>query len=327
MQTEVLKEFLAVAKYSSFRKAADEVHLTHPALSKHIAALERELGFKLFDRSGATRLTPAGENFYLCVQKVLGELQDGIEKSREIAGSAEPARIQLLGAEDSAIYRFLPFVKTPYQIVPMSSEQGVLTMLKSEMVDVVVTSNVPWLFETDMDLQRGTYRYFPVGQAELSFVASSTGRFAGRESLYVEDLQDIEILEPFGNIYGWFEPVSERRYGKSVKINFVQDPSMPMGTDRIPLCDIGDRVIIAYRGAAHHSCRKRLDLVVIDQLEGESYEAEESLIWREGNSNPNVSAFVEEVRALAEAEREDAGQADEDQAGEPQADKDEPEEA
>jgi DNA-binding transcriptional LysR family regulator len=45
--------FRAVAEHLSFRKAAEELYLTQPAVSLQIKALEEELGVQVFDRSGA----------------------------------------------------------------------------------------------------------------------------------------------------------------------------------------------------------------------------------------------------------------------------------
>ena len=52
MDTQNLSAFLLVAEHSSFSAAADALHLTQPAVSKRIAALESQLGASLFDRIG-----------------------------------------------------------------------------------------------------------------------------------------------------------------------------------------------------------------------------------------------------------------------------------
>ena len=58
-----LTVFRKVAEQLSFRKAAEELYLTQPAISLQVKALEEELGVILFDRSGShVRLTPAGES-------------------------------------------------------------------------------------------------------------------------------------------------------------------------------------------------------------------------------------------------------------------------
>src|SRR5580658_8727783 len=53
--------FQTVAEQQSFRKAAEELYLTQPAVSLQIKALEEDLGVQLFDRSGPhAGLTAAG---------------------------------------------------------------------------------------------------------------------------------------------------------------------------------------------------------------------------------------------------------------------------
>ncbi len=56
-----LEVFYTVAKRSSFTKAAEELYITQPAVTKHIRELEQQYNSKLFDRNGNTiKLTPAG---------------------------------------------------------------------------------------------------------------------------------------------------------------------------------------------------------------------------------------------------------------------------
>ena len=62
MDLRVLRYFLAVAKEQSFTKAAHPLNITQPTLSRQLAALEDELGAKLFDRGGhSITLTSEGQ--------------------------------------------------------------------------------------------------------------------------------------------------------------------------------------------------------------------------------------------------------------------------
>jgi DNA-binding transcriptional LysR family regulator len=61
MENFRLKVFRTVAEQLNFRKASELLHLSQPAVSQQVHALEEELGIALFDRSGSrVQLTPAG---------------------------------------------------------------------------------------------------------------------------------------------------------------------------------------------------------------------------------------------------------------------------
>ena len=66
-----LKGFLTIAECRSFTAAADRLYISQSALSQQMKALERELGFALFDRSSRqVALTEAGRSFYQSALKM-----------------------------------------------------------------------------------------------------------------------------------------------------------------------------------------------------------------------------------------------------------------
>lgn len=75
-----LEYFVAVARASNFRKAAEQLGLSQPALTRQIAELESLLGVTLFDRSRAgTLLTPVGRRMLPAAREILerfGELEE-----------------------------------------------------------------------------------------------------------------------------------------------------------------------------------------------------------------------------------------------------------
>jgi LysR family transcriptional regulator, hypochlorite-specific transcription factor HypT len=76
MDTKWLEDFVSLAETRSFSRSAQLRHVTQPAFSRRIQALEAWAGIDLVDRSSyPTSLTPAGETFHAQALEVLGSLQ------------------------------------------------------------------------------------------------------------------------------------------------------------------------------------------------------------------------------------------------------------
>ena len=76
METKWLEDFVSLAETRSFSRSAQLRHVTQPAFSRRIQALEAWAGTDLVDRSSyPTRLTPAGETLYGEALEVLQQLQ------------------------------------------------------------------------------------------------------------------------------------------------------------------------------------------------------------------------------------------------------------
>jgi len=88
MDIASLQAFVIVADSGSFSVAADQLHLTQPAISKRIAALETDLNVRLFDRLGrAVRLTEAGTVLLPRARRILSEVDDSRRALRNLAGT------------------------------------------------------------------------------------------------------------------------------------------------------------------------------------------------------------------------------------------------
>ena len=82
MNLERLEYFAAVAENLNFTRAAEDCHVAQTAISRHIAALESEVGCKLFYRTNrAVELTPAGKAFYSEILPMLEHYRRALEKA------------------------------------------------------------------------------------------------------------------------------------------------------------------------------------------------------------------------------------------------------
>jgi len=89
MDTKWLEDFVSLVETGSFSRSAQQRHVTQPAFSRRIQALEAWAGTDLVDRSSyPTRLTPAGETFYPQALEMLRALQSTrtLLRTHEAAG-------------------------------------------------------------------------------------------------------------------------------------------------------------------------------------------------------------------------------------------------
>lgn len=72
MEIQYIREFVALAKYGNYLTAAEELFISQSSLSKHIIALEKELGFSLFNRTTRkVELTQYGTTFLPYAQQII----------------------------------------------------------------------------------------------------------------------------------------------------------------------------------------------------------------------------------------------------------------
>lgn len=80
MNTKQMDCALELARTLNFNRAAENLFMSQPSLSYQIKALEEEVGFAIFDRSGhGTALTPAGAQFVTSLESIRTDLRRAVE--------------------------------------------------------------------------------------------------------------------------------------------------------------------------------------------------------------------------------------------------------
>jgi LysR family transcriptional regulator, glycine cleavage system transcriptional activator len=78
---DLLRGFRAAARHLSFTRAAQELFVTQPAISREIKTLEEQLGLPLFNRANRTlQLTPAGEELLRVADDALAQLDAAVDR-------------------------------------------------------------------------------------------------------------------------------------------------------------------------------------------------------------------------------------------------------
>ena len=118
MHLDELESFIQVARLRSFSAAAQQLHISQPAMSKRIQSLESHLGVSLFDRLGKrVRLTPAGE---LLVGKANAILDLSRDMERDVGNLAQTVsgRLSMATSHHIGLHRLSPVLQRFTQKYP-----------------------------------------------------------------------------------------------------------------------------------------------------------------------------------------------------------------
>jgi DNA-binding transcriptional LysR family regulator len=188
MELRHLRYFEAVARHSHVTRAAEELHIAQPALSKQISQLEQELDVALFDRVGRNvRLTEAGEALLPHVRSILGQVESarvamaervGLRRGRAAVGTPPTVGTQLLPRALADFNQRYPGIEFRLH------EAGVQTLLDlleaglSDMAVVTLPVNDPALTVEELFTE------------ELVLVVGSQHRLAAEDATTIDALRD-----------------------------------------------------------------------------------------------------------------------------------------
>ncbi|WP_263144261.1 LysR family transcriptional regulator [Pseudomonas sp. RIT-PI-AD] len=106
-----LNAFIAIAESGSFSTAGERLHLTQPAVSKRIAALEQQLNMRLFDRLGReVSLTESGRALLPRAYQILNVLDDTRRALNNLNGDVG-GRLTLATSHHIGLHRLPPLLR------------------------------------------------------------------------------------------------------------------------------------------------------------------------------------------------------------------------
>jgi len=186
MEWQYLEYFQVTARLQHITRAAEELGMTQPALTRAIFRLERELGVPLFHHARrTTELTDFGRAFIPRVERVLKELEEGQREFAELAGRAQSEA--LLGTLRTLATHHVPrlvrdfHAEHPEVRFNISQGRSIDLIKKLEVGEI----NVALI---DAPLAGTNVQWRPVLYQELVIIVPPAHRLAAMESVQLDDL-------------------------------------------------------------------------------------------------------------------------------------------
>jgi LysR family transcriptional regulator, transcriptional activator of the cysJI operon len=193
MDARRLEVFRAVARHSSFTRAASDLHLSQSAVSQQIAALELELGGPLFDRSRRrVRLTPAGAALLARADALLAGFA---EAHRAVAAARGAVEGDLRVSASLTIGNYV----LPVPLATLGLRHPALrlqvTIDNSEHVVAALLSGAADVGFVEDEVERSGITVTHVLDDELVLVAPAGHRFAALTEVPLEELAAEPLIQ------------------------------------------------------------------------------------------------------------------------------------
>lgn len=184
--------FLSVAENLSFSKAAEDLFISQPAISKHIKEMESQMNISLFLRKGnKVYLTKAGKLTYSYLKEIkdkykelefdLGLLNNSFEGSLSIGASSTISQY-LIPAVLAAFHKRYPKIKL--DLFNGNSFQMEYKLLEND-VDIAMVEN---------ESSQKDIRYLDFYDDEIVVVANINSVYAKRKNICISDFHEIPLV-------------------------------------------------------------------------------------------------------------------------------------
>ena len=190
---ELYKTFYYVAKNESISRAANELLISQPAISKAIKTLEDQLNTNLFIRKrDGVELTEAGEAIYKKIKDAM-DLINSAENDLKTLTNMESGTINI-GASKTIIHEFLmPYIKSFHKAHPninikihTDKTSDIIKKAKMGIIDVIFT-NLPYNLPQE-------FNEFKLIDLHDYFVANEDFSEYKNKKLTIKDLENLPLL-------------------------------------------------------------------------------------------------------------------------------------
>jgi DNA-binding transcriptional LysR family regulator len=192
MELRRLRYFAAVAEHLNFSKAAEELHISQPPLSRQIQELEKELGTSLFDRKAKKiGLTKAGDYLKIEARRLL-ESAEMVANTVRVIGNAQPSSLRI-GCVNFLMYSILP----PFFELVREKEPGIrleLSVMSTEAQENAICSG-----SIDMGFVRSwvgadSLVFEPLSQEQLAVIFPAAAEVEKDPERCIEDLRESSFI-------------------------------------------------------------------------------------------------------------------------------------
>jgi DNA-binding transcriptional LysR family regulator len=293
MELRHLRYFVAVGEEQHFGRAAELLHVVQPALSRQIQALEKEIGFPLFDRlPRGVKLSAAGRLFLEDSRRILAEVKEAVSRAGQVArGLAGTLRVGFV--ESISWHGLVPESFRRFHQKHADAEMIPIPMLSLAQAEAVRIGRLDAGFIVRMDALSEELEQRSVSVHKVVLAAPKGHLLTRQKGLRLRDLRDVPVVcFPRRANPSAYDRLMEACYRGGLKsLRIVQEADDHATILGLVACRLGVAMV---SDSARWQCPRGVTLLPIVDL---NVKVSFSLIWRKDNKSPLLQKFVAQVEA------------------------------
>ncbi len=189
-----LRHIVTIARLRSFSRAAEELHITQPALSRSIASFEQRFGLRLFDRGrGGVIPTAVGQLVAEEAERVLGAART-MEHNLKLYNAGEAGGIAI-GVGPLAASLILPRLSQTLLNTRPSLQLRASIKLAEDLLPELMADEIEMIFANSWSVHSSKdITVSPVGSVRLAMIVRAAHPLTGRTDLCMDDLQAFPVV-------------------------------------------------------------------------------------------------------------------------------------
>jgi len=282
--------FLALSETLNFTKAASQLYLSQPALSRQIVTLEQEMNTLLFIRdTKSVRLTPAGALLAGELGEIHSALEDLVARAQAVAhGYTGLLTVGVLEGQwlGETLSRLCRAFLRRYPNIDFRLQQGSFGQLRQQLNE----GKIDAAFTLDFDIREMHGAVWRLLEPDVAvFAASRSLRLAQKETVRLEDLleETVLIISPKDSKAGHDKLVNYFKRLGNLPLRVRYAPNFSTLTLWVE-AGLGVGIVNHFSALAQNPTIRLLHEIPLE-------DASSCIVWRQGNLNPAVDLFVSMV--------------------------------
>ncbi|TWH45420.1 LysR family transcriptional regulator [Sporomusa sp. KB1] len=287
-----LHSFIAVAEYLNFTKAAEHLHISQSALSKHIIELEEQLGVQLFIRNHSmVCLTRAGFTLFKEAGNLLKKIDEVLEATRQ---SQNDVSGKLKIGCPSSSHTFLP------KIFKRFSALYPHITLELRVLQMPISNNQLYLEELDINFNscighteklKSPFKQKEIRRSRLCFLLPINHTYANKYSISLYELKQERFIlfdQPGFEFSNWFvRKCNEQGFTPNIAHAFSEVDSI--------FLHVASGLGISFFVLDSLYCKMLRSQISVVAMNGDDAYGIVSAVWNTKNKNPAISLFLNSI--------------------------------